>query len=366
MRITTSTDDLKLAVDTVSKAMPQKATLPNMDGIYMKAANSKVLLKCTDMNMQIETVIASDNAEEGHVVMPSLFAEIVHKLPNHETTLSIEGNAATITSGKAKFKIQTLDAENFPKMATVSEEKKQQDVEIESLCKMIRRVAIAAAQDDAKPILRGVLVNRNDGIKMVALDGYRLAITKETGTGAGGEERSIIVPAKALMDIAKIIIGAGGKAKISTSNTHLSVMSSDTRITARLLDGEFIQYEKILPKGRETTIQANRKDLLACIERAALIGREEKSNLVRFEIQRDKISISAKSTRGMAHEDVDAHVVGADLDICFNARYLTDVLKAIDDETIMMEYTTGIAPCVIRPTDGDAYYYLVLPVRQYS
>lgn len=364
MHITTNTSDLKLAIDTVSKAMPQKPINPNMDGIYMMAQNGKILLKCTDMKMQIETVIASDNEEEGAVTMPSLIAEIVRKLPSEETTIKTDGRTAIIKSGKAKFTLQTLDAENFPQMATVSSSAEQQSVDTESLCKMIRRATIAAAQDDAKPILKGVLVEQNDeGLKMVALDGYRLAITSDDNIAGAKKESRIIVPSKALSDISRIINGAGESVKLSTSTTHISVMSSDTRITARLLEGEFISYKQILPKDRTTIVRVNRKELLECVERAALIGRMEKSNLVRFSIQRDTIKISAKAATGMATEDVDANTVGNEMEICFNAKYLTDVFKTIDDETITLELTTDLAPCVIRPMEGNAYYYLVLPVR---
>ena len=232
---------------------------------------------------------------------------------------------------------------------------------------MIRQCIFAAAQDDSKPILAGALLEQHEGdLSLVALDGYRLAMRRERVSAGMLADRSAVIPARSLLEISKILPDSDQDFDMIFSKTHVMIDLSHTNITARLMDGEFIKYKQILPDGHKTRVRVNRQELMSGIDRVALMAREGKSNLIKFTFAGNKLTIAANSELGRSHEEITVDAMGEDIEIAFNSKYFTDVLRVLDDEEIYLDMNNNISPCVVRPVQGNAFYYLILPVRLFS
>lgn len=200
---------------------------------------------------------------------------------------------------------------------------------------------------------------------MVALDGYRLAMRTEAVTVSGAAKNAVI-PARGLLEISRILDDSDEMINMVFSATHVMIDMGHTRIITRLMDGEFIRYRQILPDSHTTHVRVNRTELLDSIERVSLMARESKKNHVKFSFEDGQVTITANSEIGASKEIVNIDRMGSDIDIAFNAKYFSDVLKVLDDEYVCLDMNTNISPCVVKPETGDEYYYLILPVRLFS
>lgn len=201
---------------------------------------------------------------------------------------------------------------------------------------------------------------------MVALDGYRLAL-RQASLPAQPGSLSAVAPAASLGEIAKILSGdEEDPAEITLTGSHLFVRVGHTKFVTRLLEGEFIRYRQILPVDWQTRILVNVRQMMQAIERASTLAREGRNNLIRFSIDGSVLQIRSNSEIGNAQERVPIELEGKEIEIAFNARYLADVFKNIDDEEAYLCFTTNVSPCIIRPVDGDHFLYLVLPVRIFT
>ena len=365
MRFSIDTKELNAIITTVSKALSAHTTVAILEGVYIEAIGDEVLFRCTDLSLQIETIVKTNVEEDGGIVMPGrTFIEYVRRMPGETTMIRTEGLKAFIESDRAKMQIQGSDISEFHTMPLV---KKEVSVKIAMnvFKDMIKQCIFATAQDETKPILTGVLAEiHKEDISMVALDGYRLAMIKRSVNG--GEEKNVVIPAKSLTEIGRILDDEEQIITVTFSRTHVLVDMEHTKITTRLLDGEFIKYRQILPTDHLLRVRAKRSELLESIDRVAIIAREEKSNLIRFKFEKDRLEVSANCEYGHADEQLEVQCMGDPIEIAFNSRYISDVLKAVDDEFIYMDMNNNISPCVVRPVEGENFYYLVLPVRFFS
>ena len=365
MRFRIDTKELNGIITTVSKALSSHTTITILEGVYIEAIGKEVLFRCTDLSLQIETIVQADVEEDGGIVMPGrAFIEYVRRMPGETTLISTEGLRAFIESDRAKMQIQGSDISEFHTMPLVKNEVSVK-IGMNVFKDMLKQCIFATAQDESKPILTGVLVEIHpDNINMVALDGYRLAMIKRSVTG--GKEKNVVIPAKSLVEIGRILDDRDQIITVTFSRTHVFIDMDHTKITTRLLDGEFIKYKQILPKDHTLRVRAKRSELLEGIERAAIIAREEKSNLIRFKYEKDMVEISSNCEFGNSNEQIEVQCMGDPIEIAFNSRYLSEVLKVVDDEFVYLDMNNNISPCVVRPVEGEDYYYLVLPVRFFS
>ncbi len=366
MRFTIDTAQLNAGISTVTKALAVKTTIGILEGVYIHAEGNNVLLRCTDLSLQIETVLPAAVEEEGAIVLPGrLFSEMARRFPGETTLISSEGRSAYLESGRSKTTIQGEPADEYHSMPEVKNEYSV-TIKKRSLKDMIRSCIFATAQDDTKPVLTGVLMElENNSMSLVALDGYRLAIRNEE-VPEQPEYKKAIIPAKSLVEISRILEDTEESINVVFSSTHVLIDIEYTRIKTRLMEGEFIKYKQILPVGQSTRVRIDRTELLGAIERVALMAREGKSNLIRFSFASDTAKLSANSGVGHSTEELDVNILGSDLDIAFNAKYFSDVLKVLEDKEVFLDMNNSINPCVIRPIQGNAFYYLILPVRTFA
>ncbi|MBQ7092258.1 MAG: DNA polymerase III subunit beta [Clostridia bacterium] len=366
MKLTVDTQELNAVLAVASKALSAKSTVSILEGIYMAAENGELLLRCTDLSLQIEATIGANVEKGGACVLPGrLFADLARKLPGEETSFALEKTSMLVESGRATTTMQTENAKDYISMPDVHKEFSV-TISKPALKNMIRQSIFATAQDDSKPILRGVLLElEDDMLSMVALDGYRLARRRER-VKVSGEFRNSVLPSRGLLEISRILDDNDEDINLIFSRTHVMIDMGCTRIITRLMDGEFIRYRQILPTGHTTRVRANRQELLDSIDRVSLMARESKKNHVKFSFEEKTLTITANSEIGNSREIIATDRVGSDLDIAFNAKYFSDVLKVLDDEYVTLEMNSNISPCVVAPENGSEYYYLILPVRLFT
>jgi DNA polymerase-3 subunit beta len=364
MRFYLNNQDLNAGISTVIKALPPRSGNAAREGIFIEASKEGIRLKCSDLSLQIETVVPAGVEEEGSVVLPGrIFSELVRKLQGESTEILCENETAVIKNGRAQTTMQGTPSEEFSSMSVLDPELKF-SLRQKVLKDMIKQSIFATAQDETKPILTGVLVEISDeNMTMVALDGYRLALRKESLSAAPRGESSVVVPAKSLAEISRILLDTDDPVEMMITKTHLVLDIGCTRITTRLLEGEYIKYKQILPTDHKTRVRLNRQELADSIDRASLMAREGNSNLVKLSFSMDTLTITANNELGKINEEVGIDLSGSELDIAFNAKYFIDVLKTLDDEEIYLDMNSNISPCVVRPVQGDKFYYLILPVR---
>lgn len=364
MKFICSQKQLASAINTVQKAVSAKTTLPILKGILLETLGQKLKLVGTDLEIGIEQTIDAEILSEGSIVISSkILGDMIRKLPDAEVEFQIDQDYNTvIRCENSEFTLIGQPAVEFPELPVVEEEYSYQ-ISQDLFKNMIRQTVFATALDETRPILTGVLMEiAESNMNMVALDGYRLAFRQ--GTIKSHENSKAVIPGKTLSEIYRIISDEDtADVEIFFTDKHVLFQLKDIKVISRLLEGEFINYKQILPKEYKSRVKVNTRNLLDSMERASLLAKEGKNNLVKFSIKDERMTITSNAEIGRVHETLNIELEGQDLDIGFNSKYFLDVLKIIDSEEIYLEFITNVSPCIVKPTDTQNYTYLILPVR---
>lgn len=364
MKIICNQKILTHKIGIVQKAINGKTTFELLKGILLTAKEGTLNLTGYDLEIGIDTHIQAEVVEEGEIVINArLFGDIIRKLP--DTFVEIEtdsDNNVYINCLNSRFKIKGDSAVEYPRLPDVNENDLY-NIPQDLLKNMIKQTVFAISQDQTKPILMGELLEIVDGnISLVAIDGYRLAVRASEIDNMGNDIK-VIIPGKTLHDVNGLLSAEDDAIQIGFDEKNAIFIINETKIITRLLDGEFIDYKKLLPREYGVRAKANTKELLNSIERASLLSQSEKNNLIKLSIRDNSIAITSNTEKGNVYEEVSIELEGDYLDIAFNSRYFIDALKVIDSEEIFIEFTTNVNPCIIKPVDGTKYTYLLLPVR---
>ena len=365
MQFNCSTAKLIEALQIVIKALAGRTTNQILEGVLIETGNSELVLTCSDERITIITRIPADIVEPGRGVVPGkLFNEIVRRLPNDEANIRMDDRCVfTIRSASTRMNISGQDADLFPMLPSMDDEREialPQDM----LRDMIQKTEFAIAQDDMREVLTGCLLEIGGGdVNMVALDGYRMALRRAKCSDVL-ERVSAIIPGRAVGDIGKLLSGSEDAfAQLSFSGNKLHIRLENTEIFVILVEGEYIQYRQILPKSFSTRVEMELEPFRRCIDRAALIAREGSNNLIMLKISGGTMVVEAHSQIGDVHEELEIRQEGADLNIAFNVKYLTDVVRFIDAENIEINLNNAVSPCIVTPVGDEDYIHLILPVR---
>lgn len=364
MKIICDGTDLCDAVLKVSKGTSNKTTNPILEGIKVVADEDYITLSATDLELSIEKTIKAMVQIEGEMVVPGkFFSEYIKKLNNEQIELYVdEKNTLSIKYTDSVGKIQCLNAMEFPQIKQ-PEESNYFEMTSKELKSLILKSIYAVATEDVRPILKGVKLEITENkITAVALDGYRLAIVHKPILNTTAQF-SCIVPARSLNEISKLLDDSDTPIRVCIGRNFLMVNIDNTKISTRLLEGDFINYNQIIPSDFSTTVILNRDQLLDALERASLLSRVDRNNLVKFDISDKVMILSSRSDIGDIKENITINLKGQDLSIAFNARYFTEALKATNDEFLKLHFTSSVSPCIIKSNDTEEFLYLVLPVR---
>ena len=356
--------DLSEGLKRVSGALPARAVKPVLDGVLVEAGGSAVRLTCTDERMTIVTSVRAEVEEDGCGVAPGrIFGEVVRGLTGADVAVSMnERFAFTLKGSGSRTNLSGQDADLFPALPEVAAERVIR-MPRGMLKRMIERTAFCVASEDVREVLTGALLAfRNGTATMVGLDGFRMAVC-EARTSDVVEDCRVVIPWKALSDIGKMVADdPEAFVALSIGGGKLRADVDGTSVYATLISGEYVDWKGILPKNAATRLTVAVRPLRDAVERAALIARQGNNNLLVLKVAGGEMAVEAHSQVGDSFEKLEVVQEGADLNIAFNVKYVSEALRNVDGDEISMHMNGPIAPCLIRVAGGDTTY-LVLPVR---
>ena len=356
---------LQAAISTTSRAVSPKSSIPALEGILLEAGSD---LRLTGYNLEsgIRTIVPADIREEGTLVLGArLFGEIVRKLPDDIVTFQSENYMVNIKCGMSEFNILGTDPEEFPELPTV-EYQNSLILPQSRLKAMISQTLFAVSDNESRPIHTGSLFEvDSEGLTIVSVDGYRLALRHESiDKKEGAETFSFVVPGAALSEVEKICSDVDEPASVTQGARHVMFKVGDTMLVSRRLEGEFLAYRQAIPRNNTIHVEGDTRALLSSIDRVSLIISDKLKSPLRCVFDSNLLKISTKTAIGDAYDECPLSGDGGGLEIGFNNKYLMDALKAAPADKVRLELTTGVSPCVILPTEGEEnFLYMVLPVR---
>ncbi|HLS08929.1 DNA polymerase III subunit beta [Lentibacillus sp.] len=365
-------------VQDVMKAISSRTAIPILTGMKIEATPNGITLTGSDSDISIESFIPAEEdgmvnveqIEEGSVVLQArYFPDIVRKLP--ESTVEIESDDhfnVTIKSGKAEFNLNGQDANEYPQLP-ILETDSSFEIQSDLLKNMIKQTVFAVSAMETRPILTGVNIKiENDSLHFTATDSHRLASRRIPLEDINLNLSSIVVPGKSLNELNKILDDNEERVEISVTNNQILFRTKHLHFLSRLLDGNYPETSRLIPDQSQTVLQVKTKELINTIDRASLLAREERNNVVKLTTKDNQLlQITSNSPEiGQVAEELFAQSIeGEDLKISFSSKYMLDALKVIDKDEIIIKFTGAMRPFIIQPTDDDSILQLILPVRTY-
>lgn len=364
MKLTCEKEKLVEALSNVQRAVSQKSTIAALEGILIKASDSKLELCGYNTELGITTVIPATVTNNGTLVLNArLLTEIVRKLPGDVLEIFVEDNLkTTVTCGKSKFELIGIDAEEFPTLPLV-ENARAMEISVDMLRNMIRQTIFSVSEVDTKPVHTGTLFEIKDKtLTLVSVDGYRLALRKEPIKE--DLELSFVVPGKTLREVLRLLPDDDEQVTISAGMTHIIFSVGDYTVVSRLLDGEFLDYHSTIPKKKEIEVMVNTHDFIESIERVSLLITDRLKSPVKCIFSKDHIHLSCCTSIGKADDELSADSTSdEELEIAFNNKYMTDALKNSETDEIKITLNGPLSPIKITNKDETSFIFIVLPVR---
>ncbi|MBR4270200.1 MAG: DNA polymerase III subunit beta [Clostridia bacterium] len=358
--------ELADAVLKVVKAAAVRTTNPILECVKMVAEDDRLTLTCTDLELTITKSINADVKVSGVAVIPAkFFADFVSKISGEQLEFNLHGKTLDVVYGDNSAFFQCQDATEFPEPKTL-EQPEYVEIASEAFKDLVTKSSVAVAQDDSRPMLRGILLEVSSGqLRGVALDGVRLALVQKS-TLSQSAEFGLVVSARCLLEIVRLLPDNDETIRICTQKNHLQINLGNTQLMTRLMgmQSDYVSYRQILPKDFTTTINVNRKHILDAMERAGLFSRVDRNFVVKFDITGREMVINSESELGNLTEHLQITHNGADLAIEFNGKLYNDALRVITDEFVQIRFGSAVHPCVIVPQEGDDYLYLILPMHK--
>lgn len=361
MKIKISQEKLLSGIQKVQNIVSSKITLPILSNILLETRNNLLKLNATDLDVGISCEIPVETLEEGAITLPAKrLGDIIREMPPGDVLINAKKNNQVDIEGiKCRFKLQGLPREEFPKFPEFKD-KEMVRIEQPVLKELLRLTAFAVSHEESRYILNGVLLEiSGDMIRVVATDGRRLAKGEKKLPSTNKKEVSVIIPVKAVQEILRNLGDEGDAGLVVGSNQALFEIGC-VLIATRILDGEFPNYNQVIPEPISNRLKINTSELMASIRRANLLATPD-FQAVKFEIFRDKLVVSKTTPDvGESREEIPIEYAGSELVVGFNPIYLLDFLKNIDQQQIDIEICGADKPAVMRLGE---YLYLALPMR---
>ena len=364
MKLICSKNELLKSVNISLKAVPSKTTMPILECILIDASASEIKFTTNDMELGIETKVKGIIEEKGIIALDAkIFSDIIRKLPDNDVVIQTDANLnTTITCEKAKFTIPGKEGDDFAYLPVIE---KNEGIELSqfTLKEVIRQTIFSIAANENNKLMTGELFEiKNNILKVVSLDGHRIAIRK-IELKESYSDKKVVVPGKTLNEISKILSGeVEDLVQIFFTDNHIVFAFDDTIVVSRLIEGEYFRIDQMLSSDYETKVCINKREFLDCIDRATLFVKESDKKPIIINIEDESMQLSINSQIGSMKEDIDIEKEGKDIMIGFNPKFLIDALKVIDDEQISIFLVNPKAHCFIKD-ENESYIYLILPVN---
>lgn len=373
MKVSCLQENLAKGLAIVGRAVATRSTLPVLSNILLSTDGSRLKLSATNLEVGINCWIGAKVEQEGATTVPArLLADFVNSLPPERIDLDLITRTQTLNlkCGRFEANIKGIDAQEFP-LILVPEEDSRLTIKPEVLRQMIDQVAFAAATDESRPVLTGVLAEVADGkLTLAAADGYRLSVRPVGLEDADERTISVIIPARALQELRRI---AGEQDQpvemlIAPNRNQVFFHMHDVDLVSQLVEGAFPDYRQIIPSNHTTRTIVNAADFLKAVRMAFIFARDA-ANIVRLQIIPGadggpaRLIVTATSAEhGDNVSELDAEVEGAPIEIAFNARYLIEALAAVDTPDVSLETRDPSSPGVIRPVNGSEFVHVIMPM----
>lgn len=376
MKLKGKRSELLTAFQRVQGVVEKRNTMPILSNILLEAKDGEIVIFATDLEIGIRGRYPADVTEPGGVTVSARkFYEILRELPEGDVDISSgENHSVRIQAGSSDFKIVGLPPQEFPSMPPVEEEPLV-PIDREVFSELIRKTVFAAGDNDARYILNGLLINfikkdKKKGIRLVGTDGHRLAVIerflgngKGAGAAGGPTEQTAIVPKKAAIEIKKLLDEGEDKAEIGLNKNQLIFRRGDLLLLARLMEGNYPSFEQVIPKENKKLALAQKTDLEGALRRVSILSRE-KNHAIKLSLEKNALTLSSSNPdMGEAKETIPVKFEQEGLTAGFNARYLLDILGALDSDEVSLEFKDALSPCLVRQPGDQDYICVVMPMR---
>ena len=365
MRFTCEKNWLVQGLNIAGRTVAQKSSLSVIEGILCRSGQG---LSLTGYNMEtaITYMIEADVADPGVCILPArLFGDIIRRLPEGPVTVVVDENyKVSIRSGYASFTISAESAEDYPDLPDVNEGKAIR-IPQTAMKELIGGTIFAVSENQGRPIHTGVKFEvTDDSVSAIAVDGFRLARRTYHPKESLGRTLSFVVPAAGLKEVEKILSDADADVSFTLGSKHILFQIGNATLVCRLLEGEFLDWRRVVPTNCPIKLVANVSDLASSVERVGLIVSEKYKSPVRCTFSNQVLNMRTNTTIGAAEDRCAIAGDGKELEIGFNVRYLADALRAIPCEEVVLELTNSLSPIVMTPAEEKYdFSYMVLPVR---
>ena len=381
MRITCQQDHLSRGLAIVSRAVGGRTTLPVLNNVLLASDGDRLKLSATNLEIGITTWVAGSVESEGQLTVPArLLTDFVNSLPGGQS-VELEGNARShalhVKAGRYTANIKGIDADEFPPIPT-AEDRPTIKLGADLLKEMIGQVAFSAARDESRPVLAGVNLKVDESkLMMAAADGFRLSLREAELERGLPEKLDIIVPARALTELARLLGDGDEDVEVTVTANRTQILfrargeGGDVNLVSRLLEGQFPDLLRVVPKTHTTRVQVKRTEFMTATKIAALFARDS-ANVVRLEITPGaeggltpgKVALSANAAEvGDNHGELDASVEGEETYISFSSEFLADVLGVLPNDDIALELTGPLSPAIVRGLGLADYTHVIMPMH---
>jgi DNA polymerase-3 subunit beta len=365
MKVSFLSDKLQEKLTFLNHGISIRGQLPILSCFLLEAREGKLTIKATDLEIGISSSIEAVVEKEGSVaVLAKNFTDLLANLGSKKITLTQEGETLVLSGEKVKASFQTMPQEEFPKLYDDKGEEyitlKKEEVE-----KYFLRVAFAASTTETtRPALSGVLIDEEKGSALlVATDSYRLSLQKNVFKTAQELRKPLVVPSRVIKELFLIKEQGVIKINVSDKNNQVLFFQGSTVLVGRLIEAEYPEYQKIIPSEFNTKTEVNREELLKAIRIASVFARET-ANIIKFSIEKTKITVSANSPSvGQDSVDLEAKTTGESNEIAFNAKYLLDILSTLEEESVIFEMNGPLNPGVFKLKEDNSFLHLIMPIR---
>ncbi|HEY0518616.1 MAG TPA: DNA polymerase III subunit beta [Ilumatobacteraceae bacterium] len=362
MKFRCERESLAEALSTAGRAATGRTgALPVLSGLRLELVGDRLSITGTDLDLTIQLTLAVGGDGDGGVVLPArLAADIVRSLGAGKVEVIVDGDEVNISGGRSQFSVRPLSFDDYPKLAAPTTS--SVTLPAAAVGEALRQVVRAASTDEARPILTGVLLTaENGGLRMVATDSYRLAVRDLADHQVLGADQKVLVPGRALNELQRLV-GGGDDLTMRLGDRDATFEVGDTRLTTRLIEGEFPNYRQLIPASHPNTLTVEREPLLEAIRRVKILAKD--ATPVRLQMGGDTLRLTAITQDvGNASEELDATYEGTELTVAFNPEYFASGVEACSSDSITLSTLDALKPAVVRGVGNDDYLYLLMPVR---
>ncbi len=369
MKVSCLQENLAHGLQIVGRGVSTRGTLPILSNVLLRTEGGRLKLTTTNLEVGLNCWVPAKVEDEGSITVPAkLFTDFVNTLSPGRIDLSLNVRTKTLhlKSGAYEANVKGMDAEEFP-IIPASPDKLTTRMAQSTLRQMIGEVAFVAATDDSRPILTGCLTSfSGDQVTMAAADPYRLSVRRAPLLLKVDPTVDIIIPAKSLFEVARIL-GESGEVDIAVTANSSQVIfhTEETDLVSRIIEGTYVNYKQVIPATHTTTVVLQREELLKATRLASNFAKDA-ANIIRFQVDPKSdppLIISATADVGDSTGRVEANIDGAATSIAFNSKFLADVLSSLSSSEIVLELGGPLAPGVVKIVGDDTYLHVVMPLR---